>query len=629
MLLKIRDAVQGWIAGVIVAIIALAFSFFGLESYLQRSSGSAAPVVTINGTKVSQKEFSSVLSNIKSNYQAQSGGEVTDQMLSGMKQYALQQVIMNELLSEASSNYGLNMALSSVKQYIVDNYPVFSVNGRFSQEKFNRFLYASGMTAMQFFSRVKQDIIKNQLPLSINQSAFVTEKELAQSYQVQYQSRDFGYFLLPVKSFDAKATVTDKAVKAYYDSNKNSFKTPEQASFSYLLVSPDEIAKQVQVSESEAQDYYRQHISNFTQPKQWRVSVLSIPQAASDKDSTLIGKIYRQVKSAPDSIKSIASQYSQSQLSQQVLSSMSASDLYNAVKDLNVGEVSSPVMTAAGVSLIKVDTITPQKVESFEAVKTKVMASLKGQKVEELFAQDSHVLSDAIFTSSSSLEEAAKQLKLPIKTSVMIARSGEKNGIFSEPKVLDAAFSDDVYVNGYNSSIISLKDGSALALHVLKKEKSQVIPFDKLRDQIKSRLQEDKAQQLAGVAAYQIQSGLLKGSSSQELSKKYAIHWVEKKGVQRTDKNLPSKIVDLVFKTKLTAGKPAVNNQLQSDGNYLIIKVDGWVPGDAANMTISQRDDIKKQALDGQSQLYYLGYVDAIRDKAKIKVNESVLAAIK
>ena len=222
-------------------------------------------------------------------------------------------------------------------------------------------------------------------------------------------------------------------------------------------------------------------------------------------------------------------------------------------------------------------------------------------------AKSSEQLSDLTYANPDSLTTAAKALSLKIQTSPLIAQSGEKQGMFSESKVLEAIFSDSVYQQGNNSDPISLPDGSQVVLRVAQKIASQPIPLTKVQDKIKAQLMDEKAQAKAGLFAFQLQKALLAGESPPEVAKQYHVIWHEKPLAVAGEK--PNALTQSAFKL-LPADKPLKNGLLgvtvetRDDGQRyevigltkIVVPTIKKIPEKSTKMLSTQLQDVWGQA---------------------------------
>ena len=167
MLQTLRDHVQGWIAGIIIGLVAIAFVFWGLQYYIERSTGGAAGVATVNGEKITAKELDSAFRQLLRQQQAAGkSASLSQKARQQLKQIALQGLITNSALLQAATDAGFSVGLDQVKQLVVAA-PEFQVKGQFSQQRLQQLLYANSLTAQQFFSHLQATLVTNQIAAGI------------------------------------------------------------------------------------------------------------------------------------------------------------------------------------------------------------------------------------------------------------------------------------------------------------------------------------------------------------------------------------------------------------------------------------------------------------------------------
>ncbi|MBS0350433.1 MAG: SurA N-terminal domain-containing protein [Proteobacteria bacterium] len=262
MLQTISKHIQGWIAGVVVAIVAAAFVLFGLEYYLTSNAKRSNAVASINGIKITDKQFNAIYDSLQRNY-TQQGGQLDDQAQAQLRNMALQQLISDQVMLQTADNLGFSISMDELKQEVL-RIPVFQENGQFSPQKFQQILASNGLTPEQFLSSLQGSLLIEQLGSGIRNSAFVTQRELARVYALLNQKRSFGYFILPAANFSQKVPPNDDQINAYYQQHQEDFRVPEQVKAAYLLLTPQDFQSEVKITPEELQQYYQQHTAEYT-----------------------------------------------------------------------------------------------------------------------------------------------------------------------------------------------------------------------------------------------------------------------------------------------------------------------------------------------------------------------------
>src|SRR5579864_3237940 len=174
-----------------------------------------------------------------------------------------------------------------------------------------------GMTPEQYDERVRYSLATQQLPASIESSAF-TSRTLAQHLtELAEQQREVQGLAFHAKDYAAKVQVTDAQIQAYYDAHRNEFATPETATIQYLVLSPDALAAAVPVGDADIKKYYDDNIAHYRTDSEVRAShiLIAVPKDASaadrEKAKQKAEALLAQVRAHPDQFAQIAAQNSQ------------------------------------------------------------------------------------------------------------------------------------------------------------------------------------------------------------------------------------------------------------------------------------------------------------------------------
>jgi peptidyl-prolyl cis-trans isomerase D len=526
MLQRIRDRISGWIAGLVIVMVAGAFVLFGIEFYFEQSAAAnQSDLAKVNGVMITEREVGQVFTGMQRQAMMGMGGRAlsTDQE-NQLKSYALQSLITETALLTTLKKEGYLISLTQIKA-MVEQQPDFQVNGVFSKDKFLQALSEMGVSPFVFFEKLQGNWIIQQATNGVADSAFVLPTEVTQFDSLAHQKRAFGYMVIPMQSMIHKTTVSEKDIVNYYHNNQKTYQTEPKVSVAYLVLSPSEIEKQVTVSDAEAKAYYESHL----------------PQGISAK--------------------------------------------------------------------------TP----SFAAEKKNIVKLLRRQHVNQLLSDEASRLSDLTYTSPDSLDAASKALHLPIQTSSMMTRQGEKTGVFANPKVLEAVFSDSVFNSGNNSNPIAMPNGDQMVLRIAKKEPAEPIALKTVHDDIKKQLQAQQAEAQAGLLAYQLQQKIAKGVDPVSVAKENHLQWRSVGLMTANEKSsVPSAIVAMAFKTTVTDTKGKLFGSqagLYNKQDYVVMVVSNVENGKSS-------PDSKTSAQLGAmwAQLYQHGFVGSIMKNATIKM---------
>ncbi|HSN71136.1 MAG TPA: SurA N-terminal domain-containing protein, partial [Steroidobacteraceae bacterium] len=131
MLQRIRDRITGWVAGAIIALIAVVFIFWGIDfqnalgSYAAQVNGEKIPLVTV------QRAWQDRLSQLQQNVR----GQLPDELIASQQAALLEEFIRTELLTQRAENLGYRTSDQMLVETI-RSFPELQVDGQFSRDRY-------------------------------------------------------------------------------------------------------------------------------------------------------------------------------------------------------------------------------------------------------------------------------------------------------------------------------------------------------------------------------------------------------------------------------------------------------------------------------------------------------------
>ena len=602
MLQKFGEHIRGWFAGVVIGVIAVAFVAWGLQYYIESNQAAAATVATVDGDSITETQFSNQVQLVQRQQEKSLGHALNDSDVLMLKKMQLNQMIGRLILTQALHHMGFSVNQNSL-QASIEQMPQFQQNGAFSPELFQTILYQMGYQSPDdFFAFASDSVLIQQFLSGLRDTAFILPYELKTAYSLWNQTRNVSFTLIPIASLEQKVTVSDNDIAQYYQLNKAQFATPEKVQLSYILLSPATLSQQLSVSDADVAAYYDANKANFMMPATWTIARVTVPtQKAAD---ALVSQVHAG-KALTDF--------------HPVMQTINAADaspgLLTLLTSLRMHQVSAPLPTPQGITLVEVTAMTASHPKSFLDVKDQIKNSLVSQKMDQLLASKSEQLSNLTYTNPTTLAVAAKQLGIAVQTSPWITKDAPASlGMFSEPDVVSAAFSPDVLTNGNNSNPISLKDGSVMVIRLAAHVAATAKPLTDVKADIITALKAQIALRQAGLQAYNLETQLTKGQQTN-------VQWQTRANVMHTDTTLDKTLLQAIFTTPLNQIKAV---QL-SDG-YALVKVTAIQNADWAKATAAQKNglQVSLERLRGQNE--FQTYMQALMKTAKVVISDKTLA---
>ena len=629
MLQFIRDRAQSWIAWVIISLIIIPFALWGINQYF--GGGKEVAAATVNGVAIGQPQVQQQVARQQQRLRNMLGANYKPEMFpeDRIKQQVLQQLIEQQLLAQTASDSGMRISDAALAATIrgVD---AFQQDGQFSQEAYERALRVQGYSPASFEAELRHDLLTQQLYNGIARSDFATSAERNALAALRGQQRDIGYLVLPVSNYLGKTSVTDEEVKNYYDEQGKLFMQPEQVKVAYLELSVDAIAKGIDVSEDDIRARYQSQMSSYQTPEERHARHILIKvdkdadKATVDAARAKIEDILKQLR-AGASFADLAKKYSQDPGSAKQggdLGFFGRGMMDKAFEDatfaLKTGEVSEPVRSAFGFHIIRLEAIRGGKTESLAQVHDQILADIRNERAEKLYYDKAEQLSNLTYEHPDTLEEAANQLGLKIQHSDWFSRNGGK-GLWANPKVVGAAFSDDVLGKGNNSEAIEVDKSHLIVLRDTDHQVESRKPLEAVREDIVNRLRHDKAVKLARAAASAMVDELRKGADPAAIAKSAKVQWVRSNDLTRESSKVDGAILHAAFSMPHPAeDKKAVWQQTSNgSGDQVVVglyAVRAQQGADAAN------DGSSLERASGEAS--FMSVLNGIRARSDVSIQQ-------
>ncbi|NBC48388.1 MAG: peptidylprolyl isomerase [Gammaproteobacteria bacterium] len=594
MLQEIRERAQGWVAWTIVILITIPFAFWGIDSYF---GGGAEPVVaSVNGTEITERAFNQNVNRARIQLRDRLG-DAYDPALFGdgrLREEVLDRMIRETLLLEASSAMGLRTSDQAIRAAILSE-PAFQRDGVYSKEQYERVLRLQGLTPAAYEDSLRRQLLITQLPRAIRETAFVTDALTERSASLVQQQRELAYVQIPRAAFeDAVQAPDEAAIQAYYDEHADEFATPEQVKVAYLLLDAAELSEPGgEIDEATLRQEYESRLDEFTAPEERRVRhiLITVPADAEEaelKEARQRLQAVRERILAGEPFDAVAAEVSQDPGTAESGGELGwigrgALDpaFEQAVFALEPDSLSEPVRSRFGYHLVEVLDVRGGEPRPFEDVRDELIADLSTGGAEAVFFEQAEQLATLTYESPDSLIPAAEALDLEVQTTDRIDRSGGE-GLFANPRVIQAAFSEDVLERGNNSELLEPDpDGmQALVLRVVEHREPSVRPLDAVRDEIVSRVEAQRAAEAARARAEAIIAQVRSGETLTAAAD--GLELIEAGQVGRTASDVPPVVLGQAFSMpRPTSDAPVqVASTEGPEGDAFVVSVSEVIDGD-------------------------------------------------
>jgi peptidyl-prolyl cis-trans isomerase D len=627
MLDRIRTVAQGWVGKALLALITIPFALFGIDSYLS-SAGSNVAVAKVAGNNISLQEYDNALKNTRN--RLQSDGKFDQAQLDSpeVKSLVLNQLINKQLINDEIRR--ANFAISDVQlATYITGMPEFQRDGNFSQELYDQTLTQNQLTPTRFEAGMRADMLTQQALDGIGKLAFSTESRLQHAIQLSNQQRVVSVAEIKTKDFVDQVKVSPDQVKAYYELHKNKLLVPEQVRVEFLSMSAVDFMRQVNVDDAEVKKFYDENAGKFSGNEQRRAShiLIGFGVSASEAQKThakaKAQEILAAIKKDPKSFESLAIKHSQdpgSAVKGGDLGSFARGAMVKPFEDaafsMKLNQVSGLVESEFGYHIIKVTEITGAS-SDFNSLKPQIKGDLMYQKAQAEFVKQAEVFSNLVYEQSGSLQPAAKAFGGQVQQSNWLNRETGAKFFKNNQKIMALIFSDEVLKDHRNTEAVEVSPNNLVAARLIEYKPAAPRSFDEVKAGIESLLKLEAAAKLAKAKGEAALKDLKAGKAVT------GIEWIPEVTVDRKNaQGLTDLAMNLAFKTN-AATLPAYSGVADSKQGFLllkVLKVDAGLAGDADAEQLA-----KNELREALSSEYLAAYKQALRLKAKVTVNESLL----
>ena len=672
MLQSIREGVGRWIAGIILALIAVAFIFWGVDPTIMGTTFAAK----VNGENISLIEFDRALQNQQSQYQELYRVQLTDELQRSLRLAVIEDLVQGEALSQRVDSEGYRVSDARLAQAI-RSMPEFQVGGEFSMDVYRSQLTFSGLSPTAFEEQQREQLGLIDLQAGIGVSAFYTPAEFARYVELFEQEREISYALFTADAYLDQVEIDDAQVLAHYEANKDRFFSEESVDIEYLELARADFSDDIEVNDEVLEAFYEQEQFRFQTDEDRRPRHILINSIEESPEAEARAMDVMARLDAGESFEDIAAEVSEDpgtsgQGGDLGWLSRGTGAFQDAVFDMEPGELRGPVKSEFGYHIIRLDDIREGEIRTFEAVREELEVEYRTVRAEELFFEAAQEMDALAFDAFDELTSVAADMELTLQSHAGLTRSGTSSPFPVADPAVQAAFSYEVLELGENSRLIEILDDHVAVLRVSAHNPPAEQPLEDVRAEIEAELARTAAEALADAAAadFLAQSADLppdevgmaddsgeadvsgdaesSGAAAEQVSSDEADSeqesgpepqsalaalatdlggaWTDSAWVRRTDTAVPPEILASVFGARPGDDGTVIRERIALlNGDKAVVSLTAVRPGDADRLT---RDELQTRltALSQATAGFELaGYAQHVREQATVRIPDEVI----
>ncbi|HEX6135341.1 MAG TPA: peptidylprolyl isomerase [Longimicrobiales bacterium] len=372
-----------------LAFVALMVFEWGMDMTGRSTGAATGEIGSVNGEPIMYEEWLAVYNNIYQQQQSTLQGQITPVMRRQIEEAAWDQIVTQRLLQQELDRRGIRVSDEEIRDAArvapppeLQSAPVFQTDGQFDIDKYHQFLAQSQdpQFLLQLEAYYRDVIPRSKLFFQTAAGVTVSDGQLWRMYR------------------DANETVT-----------------VEFAAFEPAAIIP---AAQVSVTDEAVRDYYDENRANFIRPAQVDVRYVALNRAPPPADSAAAWQRAQELRAAAaggEAFEAVAERATEgtpqaNSAEFAVARGQSAPVLDQAVFSTPAGQITAPLLTQAGYHVIKVESRQGDTAQ----VRQFVVPIELSPAAEDSLLDLADELEDAAL--SAGLQQAAQRLGLEVQT---------------------------------------------------------------------------------------------------------------------------------------------------------------------------------------------------------------------
>ena len=475
---------------IVMGLLIVAFGVWGIADIF-RGFGQST-LATVGGTEISIEQFRQIYTDRLQQISRQFGRSLTpDQVKAfGLDRQVLQQVIAETALDEDARRKGLNESDDEIRRQIMNDPNFKGINGQFDPARFAGTIRQIGFTEQRYVAEQRHVALRRQIAGTVTAGDTPSKTLIEALNRFQNEQRTIEYVKLGAAQAGTIETPSPETLAAYFDQHKVQFRAPEYRKLSFVVMSPEEIAKWTVVSDEDAKKAYEQQKARLSTPEKRQLWQIVFPNATEAQAA-------RTRIDGGTSFDDIARERGLDASDVELGTISKAEVIDPAVADaafsMKPDEVSQPIQGKFGVALVKVGKIEPGNVPSYDSAAPKLKHDIAVDRARAS-VNDLHNKMEDERGGGASVIEAAGKVGLTAVTIDAIDRSGRGPdgmpvaGLPAGADLVAQAFASDV---GVDNEALQVGD-SYIWFDVLGITPSRDRTLDEVRDQVEKRWRDDQ-----------------------------------------------------------------------------------------------------------------------------------------
>lgn len=500
MLQSIRNTAGSWVVKILFVLLIASFAVWGIEDVINRSTAPSNVVAEVGKVEITRNDLDTEFRRQIDRLRPMFGGELTVEQARqfGLLDQAVSTLVQRTLYDLAADRAGILVGDDTIRQRIAEEPSFRAANGQFDRAQFAAVLRQNNLTEQGYTALMRREIARGVIASAVGAGTVAPKPLVEDLYRYRDEKRVAEVVTIPNSSVKEVGTPDEAAQLRYYEDHQVRFTAPEFRGLTYVELTADAVAKDVEVTDEQVRTAYDERSGDYITPERRSLSMVVLDDETKAKAVAEAAK----TGSLTDAAKANGAE---------------AVTLDNTRKDelpeigdaafaLKQGEVSEPVKSAFGWHVLSVTAIQPPSERAFDEVKEQLRTELKKERAIDQLYEASNRLDDRL-AGGATLEDLAQGqglnlVKVPAVDSTGKAPDGTAvTGGADLPQIVQTAFG---LSSGASSHLTEGKSGAFFAVRVDSVTPAAVKPLAEVRDAVIAGWQDDERARKAAEIAKQV-----------------------------------------------------------------------------------------------------------------------------
>ncbi len=624
MLVRMRNASQGWIAKFVAGVIIVVLTIFGFGAFNLFAVNEPA-VASVNGEDITERSLAAQIERSKQQIRANYGDSVTEAQIDQFvnEEFALRQLIDTELLMQASRDLDLTLSDLAFERVLRSDPQFQTEGGEFDEELLRETLERGGLSVQTLRGRQEDVTVRSQMLRALEDTAFSTDAEIRLAAKFDKQVRDISVLEFDLGQFEDPDSVTEEDIVSYYELNPDLYMTEGTFDFEYVELKRDQFISEVALSEEEIQDLYDADIAarESNAQRRGRHLLIKVDDDRSDEEAlTTILEIRARID-AGESLGDLAKELSEDEGSKQDGGDLGFSDREQWVREfsdslwsLELNEVSQPVKTSYGYHLIELLDVEELELPAIDERRDGLLEEHRLALASDSLQEALTEVDRLAFEQSDSLQPIVDEFDVESVEILAVDRFSNE-GLFANQSVRNAFLDSDVIENGFNSRVVEIGDTAIVVGRLIGRTEPTLRPYEDVSNDIRQKLAEEVAIAARDAKLDDVLTQLLEDRNYDGASLAAGSDWVVYERQKRDDFTVDPAILDAAFAQPLPV-----------DGERVIVAAESEFTPTKYIVTTSRQDLADYALLDSSEQEAMLA---SAQNDAKLRATAAFFASLR